>query len=75
MADTHASIGAQTAATPTDPVHALMEAINLLARCKAMLLCDEPLYRFALQNLQDAQRYIVAVARSQSPNMTLAPYA
>lgn len=64
-----------TTATPTDPAHALMEAINLLARCKAMLLCDEPLYRFALQNLQDAQRCIVAVAQSQAPDVCLTPYA
>ena len=62
MPNTLAPIGAQTAATPTDPAHLLMQAVNSLERAKAMLLAQYPMYGFAQQNLEAAQRAVAALA-------------
>lgn len=44
-----------------DPVHLHMQAINSLSRCKHMLTANEPMYTFALQDLEDAQKAIAAL--------------
>ncbi len=62
MADSLASIGAHTAATSPDPTHLLMKAVNSLERAKAMLLAQYPMYGFAQQNLEAAQRAVAALA-------------
>ena len=55
-------IGAHAAATSPDPAHILMQAINSLERAKAMLLAQYPMYGFAQQNLEAAQRAVAALA-------------
>ena len=53
--------------------HLLMQAVNDLTRCKAMLTAGEiPMYGYAWQCLRDAQRCIQALAKSQEPNLNLA---
>lgn len=44
-----------------DPVHLHMQAINSLSRCKHMLTANEPMYTFALQDLDAAQKAITAL--------------
>ena len=51
----------QAAALP-DPVQIHMRAVNLLNRCKALILADEPMYTFALQDLEEAQKALVQLA-------------
>lgn len=61
MADTLAPIGARTAATSPDPVQLHMQAVNDLARCKAMLCAREPMYLYAQQYLDSAQQAVAAL--------------
>lgn len=61
MADTLAPIGAQTAATSPDSVQLHMQAVNDLARCKAMLCADAPMYLYAQQCLESAQQAVAAL--------------
>ena len=44
-----------------DPVALHMQAVNDLARCKAMLCANEPMYLFAQQQLQAAQQAVAAL--------------
>ena len=44
-----------------DPVQLHMQAINSLSRCKHMLMANEPMYTFALQDLEAAQKAIAAL--------------
>ncbi len=64
MADTLDPIVAHAAAAAAspDPAHILMQAINSLERAKAMLLAQYPMYGFAQQNLEAAQRAVAALA-------------
>jgi len=62
MADSLAPIGAHAAATSSDPAHLLMQAVNSLERAKAMLLAQYPMYGFAQQNLEAAQKAVAALA-------------
>jgi uncharacterized 2Fe-2S/4Fe-4S cluster protein (DUF4445 family) len=43
------------------PVHLHMRAMNSLSRCQHMLLANEPMYTFALQDLEEAQKAIAAL--------------
>lgn len=45
----------------TDPVHLHMQAMNSLSRCQHMLLANEPMYTFALQDLEAAQKAIASL--------------
>lgn len=56
MTENHTSAAAQQ-----DPVALHMEAVNSLARCKACLTADEPMYLFAQQQLQAAQQAVAAL--------------
>ena len=38
-----------------------MQAVNDLARCKAMLCANEPMYLYAKQCLESAQRAVAAL--------------
>ena len=62
MADSLASIGAHAAATSPDPAHILMQAVNSLERAKSCMLAQYPMYGFAQQNLEAAQRAVAALA-------------
>ena len=44
-----------------DPVHLHMQAMNSLSRCKHMLTANEPMYTFALKDLQEAQKAVTAL--------------
>ena len=44
-----------------DPIALHMEAVNSLARCKAFLTANEPMYLFAQQQLQAAQQAVAAL--------------
>lgn len=66
MADTLAPIGAHTAATSPDPAHLLMQAVNCMERAKACLLANEPMYGFAQQGLEAAQKAVAALAAIDS---------
>ncbi len=44
-----------------DPVHLHMQAMNSLSRCKHMLTANEPMYTFALKDLEEAQKAIAAL--------------
>ena len=48
-------------ATSPDPVQLHIQAMNSLARCKAMLLANEPMYGFAQQHLDAAQQALTAL--------------
>lgn len=48
-------------ATSPDPVQLHIQAMNSLARCKAMLLANEPMYGFAQQHLEVAQQALAAL--------------
>ena len=50
-----------TAAAQPDPVALHMQAVNDLARCKACLTANEPMYLFAQQQLQAAQQAVAAL--------------
>ena len=50
-----------TAAAQRDPVALHMQAVNDLARCKAMLCANEPMYLYAKQCLESAQRAVSAL--------------
>ena len=58
MADTLAPV----AAALPDPVQIQMRVVNLLNRCKALILADEPMYTFALQDLEEAQKALIQLA-------------
>ena len=66
MADSLASIGVQSAAISPDPAHLLMQAINCMERAKACLLANEPMYGFAQQGLEAAQKAVTALAAIDS---------
>lgn len=51
---------ASTPAQP-DPIALHMEAVNSLARCRACLTANEPMYLFAQQHLQAAQQAVAAL--------------
>lgn len=57
MNETHA----RHVAPSTDPVHLHMQAMNSLSRCQHMLLADAPMYTFALNDLEAAQKAIAAL--------------
>lgn len=57
MNETHA----RHVAPSTDPVHLHMQAMNCLSRCQHMLLANEPMYTFALKDLEEAQRAVTAL--------------
>ena len=44
-----------------NPVHLHMQAMNSLSRCQHMLLANEPMYTYALKDLQEAQQAITAL--------------
>lgn len=54
------------AASSTDPIQLHAQAMNSLSRCKHMLLANEPMYTFALQNLDAARAALVALAAVDS---------
>lgn len=57
------SIGAHTAASPsTDSIQLHVQVVNNLARCKALILADEPMYLFAIQQLEAAHTALVQLA-------------
>lgn len=58
MADTATNGQARPTVPSTDPVHLHMRAMNSLNRCKHMLLANEPMYTFALQDLEEAKNAI-----------------
>ena len=61
------SIGAQTAAVPpTDPIQLHAQVVNNLARCKALILANEPMYLFAIQQLEAAHTALVQLAAMHS---------
>ena len=62
MADSLAPIGAHTAATSPDPIQLHAQALNSLSRCKHMLLANDPMYTFALQDLDAARTALAALA-------------
>lgn len=58
------SIGVQIpAASPsTDPIQLHVQVVNNLARCKALIPADEPMYLFAIQQLEAAHTALVKLA-------------
>ncbi len=63
MADSLASIGAHAAASPSiDPIQLHVQVVNNLARCKALILADEPMYLFAIQQLEAAHTALVQLS-------------
>ena len=56
MTENHTSAPAQP-----DPIALHMEAVNSLARCRACLTANEPMYLFAQQYLQTAQQAVAAL--------------
>ena len=56
MTENHTSAPAQP-----DPIALHMEAVNSLARCKACLTANEPMYLFAQQQLKAAQQAVAAL--------------
>ena len=65
MADSLAPRSA-LAASGTDPIQLHAQAMNSLSRCKHMLLANEPMYTFALQDLDAARKAITALAALES---------
>ena len=58
----HAMTEPQTSALRQPDTIALhMEAVNSLARCKACLTANEPMYLFAQQQLKAAQQAVAAL--------------
>ena len=55
-------VGTASAAFTSDPVQLHMRAVNLLNRCKVLILADEPMYTFALQDLAEAQKALMQLA-------------
>lgn len=45
-----------------DPVQLQMQAMNSLSRCKHLVLASEPMYTFALQELEAARKALAALA-------------
>ena len=63
MADSLASIGVQSAASPsTDPIQLHVQVVNNLARCKALIMANEPMYLFAIQQLEAAHTALAQLA-------------
>lgn len=64
MADSLASIGAHSAADTSslDPIQLHVQVVNNLARCKALILANEPMYLFAIQQLEAAHTALVQLA-------------
>lgn len=48
-------------ATSPDPIQLHIQAVNSLARCRAMLLANEPMYGFAQQHLEAAKQALTAL--------------
>lgn len=55
-----------TAATSPDPIELQMQAVNCLARVKACLLADEPMYLIALTTLAEATQAVEALTALES---------
>ena len=64
MNENHTSAPAQP-----DPIALHMEAVNSLARCKAFLTANEPMYLFAQQQLQAAQKAVSALWEIESNHL------
>lgn len=64
MADSLASIGAHVAAasSSTDPIQLHAQVLNGMSRCKALILADEPMYTFAIMQLEAAHTALVKLA-------------
>lgn len=61
------SIGANSVANLTpDLVKLHMRAVNLLNRCKTLILADEPMYTFALQDLDEVRKAFIQLAAAES---------
>ena len=56
----HTSAPTPTTGNP-DPIQLHMRAVNMLNRCKVLIMADEPMYTFALQDLEAAQQAIAAL--------------
>lgn len=56
MNETHAPV-----ASLYDAATLHMRAINSLSRCKHMLMANEPMYTFALKDLEEAQKAVTAL--------------
>lgn len=56
--------GAHTAAisSSADPIQLHAQVLNNLARCKALILANEPMYLFAIQQLEAAHTALVQLA-------------
>lgn len=61
MADTATQAQTRPTVSALDPVRLHMQAINSLSRCKHMLTATEPMYTFALKDLEEAQKAIAAL--------------
>ena len=59
-AHAHTSVPTPTTGNP-DPIQLHMRAVNMLNRCKVLIMADEPMYTFALQDLEAAQQAIAAL--------------
>ena len=58
----------QTGIACTDPTRLLRQVMNNLTRCKHMLLANEPMYTFALQDLEAAKQSLIALAAIEAPH-------
>ena len=56
------------AASGIDPIQLHAQAMNALSRCKHMLLANEPMYTFALQDLEAAKQSLIALAAIEAPH-------
>ena len=61
MADSLAS-RSTIAASGIDPIQLHVQVVNNLARCKALILADEPMYLFAIQQLEAAHTALVQLS-------------
>ncbi len=64
MADitTSASVQRADATSLIDPIQLHAHALNSLARCRAMLTANEPMYLYAEQYLAEAQQAVAALS-------------
>lgn len=51
--------------TQPDPIQLHVQVVNNLARCKALILANEPMYLFAIQQLEAAHTALVELAATQ----------
>ena len=49
------------ATAPPDAAHLHIRAVNSLARCKAILMTDDPMYARAHLNLEEASKAVAAL--------------